>query len=63
MRVEAVDNLLSMRNNPSPKEIHGWLASEWDMVKKWTKANNERVILNDYSHHPEKPFIADYTDD
>lgn len=56
MRVEAVDGLLSMRDNPSSKDIHGWLAHEWRQIKEWTTANNERVILNDYSSHPEKSF-------
>ena len=56
MRVEAVDSLISMRNNPSEAMIHEWLMEEWKLLKDLADANGERVILNDYLHHPDKPF-------
>jgi hypothetical protein len=54
MRVEAVDNLICMEDNPSKKYIHRWLMNEWEELKEWAKSDNERIILNDYLHHPEK---------
>lgn len=56
MRVTAVDCLLYMRPHHSPVDVHKWLAQEWQAIKEWTANNNERAILDDYLHHPEKPF-------
>ena len=49
MRVEAIDNLISMRNNPSTKTIQDWLVQEWNEIQLWAASNNKKVILNDGS--------------
>lgn len=54
IRAEATDCLISMRNNPSSKDIHKWLMHTWDELKKWTESNNERIILNDCLNDPDK---------
>lgn len=56
MRVKAIDNLLSMRNNPSEEDIHAWLTNEWLDLCSWVESNNERIVLNNYFYHPEKQF-------
>lgn len=63
MRVEAVDGLLSMRNNPSPKAIHEWLAEEWLQMKERKRNSGERTILNDYFMHPEKTYEENSIDE
>ncbi len=54
IKAKAIDNLLSMRNNPPPEIIQEWLIEEWIELKEWAERNGEIVILNDYSF----PFKA-----
>lgn len=56
MNVEATDNLISIRNNPSNETIHQWLSHDWKELKEWANTNGERIVLNSYYMHPERPF-------
>ncbi len=57
MKVEATDNLIYVTKDTTNKQIHQWLMYEWKELKEWTDSNNEKLILNNYSDHPEKEFI------
>src|ERR1700733_2508957 len=48
IRAEAIDNLISIRGNPSNENIHKWLGDEYKELKDWCESNGEKIILNDY---------------
>lgn len=62
IRATAIDDLISIHNNPSRETIHEWLSKEWASLKGWAASNNERIILNDYYMHPERPYDKEFDD-
>jgi len=66
IRAEATDNLISIRGNPSNENIHQSLGEEYKQLKEWFESNGERIVLNDYYMHPERPYntnLEDSTDE
>jgi hypothetical protein len=62
IKATATDNLISIHHNPPREVIHKWLSDEWASLKEWAESNNERIILNDWYMHPEKPYDKEYDD-
>ncbi len=62
IRATAIDELISIHTNPTRETIHQWLSQEWQSLKEWAASYNERIILNDWYMHPEKPYDKEYDD-
>lgn len=55
MSVEAIDNLF-VTNGRTPQYIHERMQQEWQELKEWVNSSQQKIILNGYYMHPERPY-------